>query len=298
MIVAAGLIGYLVYKVFFMILDKDIENYNQFIEKLTKKNSFLKEIVKNIVNLFLLISFYVMIAAFSAYFSQELGIPNLMGGIILATICYIIFMGSIERITKVNEIFIPILILIIILLVILGQSQFSNFRTKQIFNSLPKGIYTAILYGSYNSITLIPIIIPLKKYITNKKNIIKVSIWCTIILLLLASCVWLIILKANTDINTIELPTVYVASQMGKWYQYSYGVVILVAIFTSAISAGYAILENKAQEKKKYKRRAFLLCASSIFVSKIGFSQLVNTLYPMFGILGMIEIALIIRYRK
>lgn len=298
LIVASSLIGYLIHKVFHIILHKDIDNYDGFLQELIKEHSFLEEIIKNIVKIFLGISFYIMIAAFSAYFSQELGFPNWVGSLILASICYFVFMGSIERITKVNVILIPLLIVIMVVLVCLNLKEMPNLAAKQVFASFPQSIYTAILYGSYNSITLIPIIIPLKKYIKSKKDITKVSKICTTILAILAMCVLVLILKVNIDISKIELPTVYVASQMGKWCRACYGAVILAAIFTSAISAGYAILENKVQNKKKYKTSAFLLCASSIVVSKIGFSQMVNTLYPVFGILGLIEIILIIKYRK
>lgn len=297
-VVASGLIGYLIYKVFAMIWDKDILDYDGFLKELTNEHIFFKEIIKNIVTIFLCLSFYIMIAACSAYFSQELGLPNIVGSIILASICYFVFMGSIERITKVNVILIPILILIIVVLVGLNGSGCSNLSTKQVVDSFGISMYKAILYGSYNSITLIPMIVPLKKYLKDKKHITKVSMLCISILVLLAVCVFGLVLKVEGEIGKIELPTVYVAAQMGKIAQYSYGAVILAAIFTSAISAGYALLENKVNTPKKYKRRAFLLCISSVVVSKIGFSKLVNTLYPVFGILGMVEIILIMRYKK
>lgn len=296
-IVASGLIGYLIYKVLRIIWHKNILDYDNFLQELTKEHVFLGEIIKNIVKIFLCLSFYIMIAAFSAYFSQELGLSNLVGSMLLASICYFIFMGSIERITKVNIILIPILILVIVVLVGLNIGGCSNLETKQVVDSFGISMYKAILYGSYNSITLLPMIVPLKKYVQDKKHITKVSKMCTGILILLAICIFILVLKVDKEVGTIELPTVYVASQMGKIAKYSYGAVILSAIFTSAISAGYAILENKVQNLKKYKRSAFLLCVSSVLVSKIGFSKLVNTLYPVFGILGMIEIVLIIKYK-
>ena len=295
-VVASSLIGYLIYKVLHIIWHNQIEDYDEFLQELTKGHTFLGEIVKNIVKIFLALSFYIMIAAFSAYFSQELGFPNMVGSLLLASVCYFIFMGSIERITKVNVFLIPILMLIIIAMVIFSKDGFLNLASKQVVENFPKSMYTAILYASYNSITLIPIIIPLKKYMKEKKDIARVSKICSAILVILAMCVLLLVLKADVDISKIELPTVYVASQLGKIYRYGYGAVILAAIFTSAISAGYAILENKVQDKRKYKKSAFLLCASSLVVSKIGFSSLVNTLYPVFGILGMIEIVLIVKH--
>lgn len=77
----------------------------------------------------------------------------------------------------------------------------------------------------------------------------------------------------------------------GKIYKYIYGIVILFAMFTSAISSGYAFIENTASTKRQYKVICLLICVGSLLVSKIGFSSLVNTLYPIFGYLGLFEIA-------
>lgn len=231
-----------------------------------------------------------MIAGFSAYFSQELGIPNIIGTIIVSILCYIIFMGNIERLIQVNTLLIPILILFIILLITKNIDAYTNINEKMIQPNLLKSIWSAILYSSYNSITLIPIVVSLKKYIKNKQQIKAVSIICTIILTILAIAILGLILKIDIDINKIELPTVYVAGMIGKIYKYLYGLIILVAIFTSAISAGYSLLENYEKKPLQYKKIAIFLCISSLFVSKIGFSNLINTLYPIFGLLGITQI--------
>ena len=81
----------------------------------------------------------------------------------------------------------------------------------------------------------------------------------------------------------------------GKIYKYLYGGIILFAIFTSSISAGYSILENYEKDRKRYKKIALLLCVSSILVSKIGFSTLVNLLYPIFGLLGTVQIVMLLK---
>ena len=88
----------------------------------------------------------------------------------------------------------------------------------------------------------------------------------------------------------------YIATTMGTFFKYCYGLVIIAAIFTSAISAGYGILENSIQNRKKYKIKAGLMCVTAILVSNMGFSWLVNTMYPMFGILGLAQILLIVLY--
>lgn len=81
---------------------------------------------------------------------------------------------------------------------------------------------------------------------------------------------------------------------MGQIYEYIYGFIILTSIYTSAISAGYGVLEQINQNTKRYKITAMLMCIIAPLISQIGFSNLVNLLYPIFGILGLIQITLLI----
>lgn len=294
-IIAQVLVGLIIYKTITMVQKQDIKNYSQLIQKINTNNK-INEVIKIIINTFLLISFYVMVAGFSAYFAQELGIPNIIGTTIIIILCYIVFMGNIESLIKVNTILVPILIIFIILLSVKNINVYNNINGKMIETSMAKCIYSAIIYSSYNSITLIPIIVTLKKHIKSKTQLIKISIICTILLIILAISVYGIILKVDININQVELPTVYVAGQSGSIYKYLYGLTIILAIFTSAISAGYSILENYVQKPKKYKKMAIAICVSAMFVSKIGFSNLVNLLYPVFGLIGTVQIgALMLR---
>lgn len=293
-VISSILLGVIIYKVLNIVYKSNIRTYDDLIERINpiKKNRQ----VKNIINIFLLISFYIMVAGFSAYLSQELLIPNIIGAIIIAVLAYVTFIGDIDRLIKVNTMLIPILILFILILTIKNI----NFNLHIVINneSLIESIYNSIIYASYNSIILIPILVSLKKYITNKKEILKISTICSIILAILAICIYILLLRIDIDVSKIELPTVYVASLTGRIYKYIYGLIILVSIFTSAISAGYGILENYIANKKTYKIIAILICISSIFISRIGFSKLVNLLYPIFGVLGIAQIILLFKYKN
>lgn len=293
-IVSSALMGIIIYKVLSITKKNKIENYEQFIEHLNISQK-AKDIIKIIIQTFLLISFYVMIAGFSAYFSQELQIPSYIGTTIIVILCYIIFMGNIERLAKVNEILVPILILTIIILIFQNKETFNMLEMHTKNQSLTKALWDAILYTSYNSIVLIPILLPLSKNLKQKSNIITVSSLCGIILAILEASIFGLLLKINIDINQIELPTVYVASMMGKSYKILYGIIILVSIYTSAISAGYGFLEKYQKSPKQYKKVAIFICVIAFLVSNIGFTTLVNILYPICGMLGLIQIILIIK---
>ena len=96
--------------------------------------------------------------------------------------------------------------------------------------------------------------------------------------------------QIDISISSIEMPIIYVANLLGKVYPYFYGFVIVSAIFTSAICTGYSFLENGKKNVKTYFWKNVFVCGSSIFVSYLGFSNLVNALYPVFGYLGLLQI--------
>lgn len=81
----------------------------------------------------------------------------------------------------------------------------------------------------------------------------------------------------------------------GNTYKYLYGIIILGAIITTEISAGFGFLNNVAKNKEKYNLYNKIICISSIPISLLGFSNLVNNFYPIFGVLGLIQIFLILK---
>ena len=68
-----------------------------------------------------------------------------------------------------------------------------------------------------------------------------------------------------------------------------------MAIFTSTISIGNSLLKNITKKENQYYKILLLICISSIFISYIGFSNLVSLLYPIFGLLGIVQIFFIIK---
>lgn len=135
-------------------------------------------------------------------FHSNLECPNGFGSSILAILCYITFAGNIHRIIKANTILIPILILSIIILSI--KSGFGNSLQNSTIDIIPS-IGSAILYASYNSIILIPILLSLQKELTSEIQIKVVTIICIIILAVLAICILNIIWKIDIDIRKIRI---------------------------------------------------------------------------------------------
>lgn len=292
-IISSVVIGIVIYKTFVISKKEKIITYKDFLEEIIpKKFNFLIDIVNILINSFILITFFIMIAGFGAYFEQEFGINSLIGSAILAIITYCIFRKSIKGVVKANEVLVPILI---IFLLIIGIINITNINVSQIGNYITQinngsSIVSGLIYSSYNSILLIPVLLTLKEYIKSKKQIATISIASTIITIVLSIIVFLLLIKVDVDITKLEMPAVYVVSNMIPILKYIYGFIILGSIFTTSISLGNSFLQNVSKSKKSYAHIAVIMCITSVIISKIGFSNLVSTLYPIFGYLGLLQI--------
>lgn len=292
-LIASILTGIIIYRVLIQLKNREIKNYHHYLEQINIKPK-IKEILNCIINIFLLMSFYVMIAGFCAYFKQEFNIPPILIATIVCGLCYITFMHQIEGVTRINTILIPFLILMIIIIGVksncwkmMEQLEQNDIQTRG------NWLLASLEYASYNSILLIPILIGLRKYSQNHEK--TISIIISGIFLFLASILYFVLEKEGIALESIELPLIYVVKQYGIIYQYIYGFVIVSAIYTSAIAAGYSFAENSSKKRRTYKIICTAICTTAIPVSSIGFSYLVNALYPVFGLLGLIQILYILR---
>lgn len=293
-IISNLLMGIIIYKTFKIVFSKNINNYNDFIEniipKKIRKYKILKQTILNIINIFLLITFYIMAAGFASYLLQEFKIPKIIGGAVLAILCILTLLNNINGVIKINTYLIPFLI---VLVVFFGINQ-NGLKVMTPVITGNGWFISSILYASYNSIVLIPILVSLKNLVQNKSKAAIVSFIVVTILLTLAIIIYSLISLFFYEIKTVEIPLVYIANFVNSYFKYIYGIAIMVAIFTSAISAGYSFLKNISSNNTKYKYLVFAICITSVLFSQFSFSNLVSLLYPIFGYLGIAQIIFII----
>lgn len=291
-LISSLIIGIVISKTFQVVNRYGIDTYKDFLKVLIKRKGKITPVINFIINSFILITFFIMIAGFGAYFEQELGINSLIGSSILAILTFVIFMTSVKGVVKANELLVPLLIgfLAVIGITNLKEIPFGALGNYMIRVKEDSFVLSAILYSSYNSILLIPVLLTLKNYLKDKKQILSIATISTIIIILLSIIVFLLLVRVDVDITNLEMPAVYVVSHSFKILRYIYGFIILGSIFTTTISLGTSFLQNITKNKKSYTQIAVIMCITSVLVSKIGFSNLVNLLYPIFGYLGLVQI--------
>ena len=295
-IVSSILLGIIIYKTIVIIKEKQITTYKEFLKNIipekNRKEKIL-EIINTIINTFILITFYIMIAGFGGYLAETIEIPQIIGSSILAIICIIIMSKETKGIVKVSEAIVPILILFIIIIGIYTLSS-TNIINKINEMEIVKGsnwLVSGVIYASYNSILLIPVLISVNNII-NKKEISKTAIIITLTTFILATSIFVSMLKIDVNIRNLEMPVSYVINTQLPKLKIAYGIVILTSILTTAISLIAGLIQNVKKQNNK-KIILYLICISSIPISQIGFSALIQLLYPIFGYIGILQIILI-----
>jgi uncharacterized membrane protein YkvI len=194
----------------------------------------------------------------------------------------------------------PILILFIISLCLFNVNLNNiNFNEINSNSNIIYSIFMGLLYFSYNSLLLIPIIFDLKIEENKKekkkamKNInFKIAFIYSFIILLITFLINLLLLSYYNLIYNLELPILYVSNSSIKIFSYFYFFIILSAIFTTMISSGYSFINSFKKNNFKINLIIFLLFAFVFCV--FSFSDLINFFYPLFGIIGFVQIFLIL----
>ncbi len=297
-LISTILISYIIYKVLTIIKQNQVQNYREFLDIIMDSDKKVKiDVINKTIEILILITFFIMMAGFGAYFEQEYRINSIIGSTILAGLCFIVFITNVEGLIKISKYIVPCLIAFIILIGILNITnvQIEKINNDILIEKIVAGPVNAIMYASYNSILLIPVLITMGKQINKNKEIKFISIISGVIVLLLTTIIFFLLTNIKIDIRSIEMPVVYVIANNFRNLKSIYAIIILMSIFTTAISLGISYLENKRRDKKGYTQVAAIMCITSIFFSKIGFSNLINLLYPIFGVLGLLQIKTIFK---
>ncbi len=288
----------ILYKQQFIIKENNISNYHDF-----SKLIFDKEILPliELVSLsFLFITSSTMISAFSQTLFQSFSIPFLISEIIVFMLVVYFILKDSMLIIKLNIYLFPVMFIGILLI---GSYLISTISVSVISNntdsnlSILKCVVLGILYLSFNSLNSIPMICNLNSFIDSKNTIFFSSFISAIILFILG----IFLLVPIVSLENINSPLPILSLIDKNIINYIYTFVLLLAIFSTLISSLLSFIKTLESKislnfSKKNKRYKLLVIILSIMLSNLGFGVFVGTLYPLFGILGIIQIVYILKF--
>ena len=284
------LMFFVVLKTLNLKLEHNINNYGDFLELLKNKYPFFNNnLFLLIINIFLAVTFYIMLVGLSTLFNYQFGFQKIIITLVVVLLCYnILNKNNLNFLYIINSILMPVLILFISFLSInnINISKIEIYNNKNIIFS----IFSGLIYFSYNSLLIIPILFKIQT--TNKKNNLLLSLFFCLIIFILAILINLLLLTYFNYIKNIDLPILAICNLKNNIFSFLYFFIILSAILSTLFSAGFSFIANINKKNKKIILILFL--SLSFIFNYFSLSNLIDIFYPIFGLLGFVQIFLIL----
>lgn len=280
-----------------IIYEKKWTNYESAMKDLVGKQ--LSVVFKWTVNAFLFVCFSAMLVGAGAVVAQQFNVPILVGACAMMVCSLITFLTGSKGFVKVNVLLVPLLCVGGVLL----GGYIMLFRDTAVFHMQGMGVVvenwfvSTCVYVAYNVLTVVVILISLHDKIDNKHVAHLSALLGGLGLGALGLSIGGCTLMYYARIKTLEIPMLGILINYPAIFQYIYLVVLLVAMYTTAIANGYGVIENIAP-KEKNKRYLFIvgMCVVGLLGVGLGFSKIVAYVYPLFGYIGCFEILILIVY--
>ncbi|WP_338753671.1 hypothetical protein [Bacillus sp. FJAT-52991] len=242
----------------------------------------------------------IMIAGSGSIFQQQFGINPLYGSMIMTLLTIITVCFNFQKMISVISLMTPFLFIIIGIVAVYSFVQYGGsgelFQLGKTENTAASNwVVSAVLYVSYN-IAAGSAVLALIGGAENSER--KASLGGLLggiglgVLLLLINAAMLVNFK---EIQSADMPIVYIANEISPVIGYSMSFILLAMIYNTTVGMIYAFTARIVpSQKKSFKPSVILVTIAAFLASFVGFVKLVSTLYPIIGYLGMILIVSVI----
>jgi uncharacterized membrane protein YkvI len=261
---------------------------------------FAGKVMEVAATVFVFCVFCIMLAGAGNIIQEWFGISFRLSVLIMGIISTIAILTSIKGVVSVSTVITPVLIAGIIAtgLYIIIFKDTSVFNFKGVIDILTKNwFFSSLLYVGYNSLLSVTLLCSLLPYLKTKRVGTLGGILGGLVLCFVALVLNTAIYLFYPSFISGELPVLGLVGKHNWAMKELYTIILWLAMFTSAVTAGYCSVERI---KKKIGIpgwiAAVIICAAAVPLSTIGFSNLIVVIYPAFGYAGLfLIIALIVQ---
>lgn len=257
------------------------------------------DIFKIFMPIFFLSSFVVMVSGSGASINQYYGISRNVGSIIMIVLSLIsVLMGMtrlIDILGNIGPVIIVVSLGIGIITIARNYEGLINSESIVMALNVTKAVenwhLTGIIYSGLNIIIVAPFLVGVGETSSNKRNCIVGGVLGGIAFMTACLFINLGILSDIENICINEIPTLYMADKIGPMVGIMFSFILMAGIYTTAVPLLWSVCNSFAKEGTlKFKAIAIICSIIALIGGKIPFSSLVNFIYPISGVLGVIII--------
>ena len=222
-----------------------------------------------------------MLAAFETMGREVLGIPFL--SLVFGMLAALAVVRGVSGLVKINTFLLPGAI--VSLIVVCAMSLNSGADIGLI---LPKfRPLSSVVYVSMNMILAAGALIEVRGM-----KMSEICLSSGIAAAIIGALMTLIILALNSTHITSALPTLDMARAIGKPMMWLIVLSMAASVFTTLLTAMNSLTDYADSLIKNRKLSSFCVLAVGAVLSALGFERVVDALYPVIGVLGVVYVAL------
>jgi len=232
----------------------------------------------------------VMLAGAGSIFVEQLQMSYQAGLIITLLLSYGVIMRGMNGILTANSVVVPIMLLVTVLITLhtTGTPGAENWIRLHHDAPTAKAWTAPILYAAYNLSLAQAVLVPLGSNIQDR-NVLKwggLAGGAGIGLLLLAG--HFALTAHMPGVAQFEIPMGHIISNLGAEVRLLFLLAVYGEIFTTFIADVYGLsLQICQRTGLKRKTVSVSVMALCFIISQFGFSKLLSTLYPLFGLISL-----------
>ena len=268
-----------------------VKSYNEFVSLVCPK--FVARFINGVLTLFLLSSTSIILAGSGALINQHFGLSKGIGFIGMIAISSLFLLKNTKGLFEVNSIVVPVLIFMMSAVFFSYMTKYPNQFDYGYLLMIPRQkshlALSAIVYVSFNILTIIGVLVPLTAELKKPKDLVNGIIAGSVVLTIISVYITFLMLVNPFHPKMYEMPLLAIAAGLSPWLQTGILGIMWLEMFSSQVSNIYSLshfMENKF--KIKYNTAIFLTVALAAPFSIIGFTRLVEFLYPLYGVLSLV----------
>lgn len=236
----------------------------------------------------------VMMAGSGAVLGEQLAWSSRSGILLMALLTSAVLLGGVEGVLAANVFIAPTKFLALAGISIAAILA-SGCPALMLVSQAPcaGGVAghwapASILYVSYNMVVPVAVLSSLGGTVSLKTGIAGGVIGgfllgIAVILMSLAGLAYL------PEAASYQIPFLYLARRLGAGFSRALGLLIWLAIFTTAIANAHGIASRLAPNGgRRYRLCGVGACLLALPLARYGFANLVRFLYPLFGLAGLV----------
>ncbi|MCG7339804.1 branched-chain amino acid transport system II carrier protein [Staphylococcus sp. ACRSN] len=243
-----------------------------------------------------------MIAGAGSTFKESFDIPTWLGALIMVIAIYITLLMDFNKIVRALGVVTPFLIIFVVIIAVYYLFN-GSIPINKVNNTVPdasfwKAIIFGINYGGLAFAVGFSTIVAIGGDASKRKVAGSGALFGGVIYTILLALINFALQAEYPKIKNVSIPTLTLANDIHPWIGFALSIIMLAVMYNTILGLMYSFAARFTEPySKKYHIFIILMVLIAFGLSFVGFTSLINFLYPIMGIIGLIVVvAVLIKY--